>query len=87
MDEISAGVSSRAAKCLLTQHVEQYNMVFVGSKKQILMAIFGLDRKKSKSGRWTLKLLAEKRVELEYVASVSKETVRQTLKKMNLNPD
>ena len=37
-------------------------------------------------GRWTLKLLAEKMVELEYVESVSKETVRETLKKMNLSP-
>jgi transposase len=37
-------------------------------------------------GRWTLKLLAEKMVELDYVESVSKETVRQTLKKMNLSP-
>jgi len=37
-------------------------------------------------GRWTLKLLADKLVELEYVEYVSKETVRQTLKKMNLSP-
>jgi transposase len=37
-------------------------------------------------GRWTLQLLAEKMVELEYVEYVSKETVRQTLKKMNLSP-
>jgi transposase len=37
-------------------------------------------------GRWTLQLLADKLVELEYVESVSKETVRQTLKKMNLSP-
>ena len=37
-------------------------------------------------GRWTLKLLAEKMVELDYVEYVSKETVRQTLKKMNLSP-
>jgi transposase len=37
-------------------------------------------------GRWTLQLLADKMVELEYVEYVSKETVRQTLKKMNLNP-
>ena len=37
-------------------------------------------------GRWTLKLLAEKMVELEYVEYVSKETVRQMLKKMNLSP-
>ena len=37
-------------------------------------------------GRWTLKLLAQKMVELEYVASVAPETVRQTLKKMSLSP-
>jgi len=36
--------------------------------------------------RWTLKLLAEKMVELDYVESVASETVRQTLKKMNLSP-
>jgi len=39
----------------------------------------------SGQGRWTLRLLAEKMVELSYVASVSHETVRKTLKKMNCN--
>ena len=37
-------------------------------------------------GRWTLKLLAQKMVELEYVDRVAPETIRQTLKKMNLSP-
>jgi hypothetical protein len=32
-------------------------------------------------GHWTLRLLAEQMVELEIVASISPETVRQTLKK------
>lgn len=36
-------------------------------------------------GRWTLRLLAERMVELGYVESVSHETVRQTLKKTNLS--
>jgi transposase len=36
--------------------------------------------------RWTLKLLAQKMVELEYVEHVAPETIRQTLKKMNLSP-
>ena len=36
--------------------------------------------------RWTLRLLAEKMVELEIVKSVSHETVRSTLKKTKLNP-
>jgi len=35
--------------------------------------------------RWTLKLLADKAVELEIVDSVVPETVRQTLKKTNLS--
>jgi transposase len=38
-------------------------------------------------GKWTLRLLANRMVELGYVESISHETVRQTLKKTNLNPD
>lgn len=34
-------------------------------------------------GHWSLRLLAERMVELGYVESVSHETVRQTLKKTN----
>lgn len=37
-------------------------------------------------GRWTLRLLAQKMVELDYVESIAPETIRQTLKKMNLSP-
>ncbi len=36
--------------------------------------------------RWTLKLLADKLVELEVFESVSDETVRRVLKKTNLSP-
>jgi transposase len=35
--------------------------------------------------RWTLRLLADKLVELKCVDSISHETVRQTLKKMNFS--
>ena len=35
--------------------------------------------------RWTLRLLAEKVVELEYIENISHETVRRVLKKTNLN--
>ena len=34
-------------------------------------------------GRWTLRLLAERMVELEHVDALSHETVRQTLKKIS----
>ena len=36
--------------------------------------------------RWTLRLLAGRMVEREYVSSISHETVRQTLKKNELKP-
>lgn len=36
--------------------------------------------------RWSLRLLAERMVVLEYVSAVSHETVRQVLKKTNSNP-
>lgn len=36
--------------------------------------------------RWTLRMLADKMVELNYVESISHETVRQTLKKTKSNP-
>src|SRR5215472_10224469 len=36
--------------------------------------------------RWTLRMLADKMVELDVIASVSHETIRRTLKKVNLNP-
>ena len=35
--------------------------------------------------RWTLRLLADKIVELGYVQNISHEAIRQTLKKTNLN--
>jgi len=36
--------------------------------------------------RWSLQMLADKLIELEVVGTVSRETVRTTLKKMNLSP-
>jgi len=35
--------------------------------------------------RWTLRLLADKVVELDYIDSISYETIRRVLKKTNLN--
>ena len=39
----------------------------------------------SESTSWTLRLLAEKMVELEYIDSISHESVRKVLKKTNLS--
>ncbi len=38
------------------------------------------------AARWTLALLTERVVELRYVASISDETVRKVLKKVNASP-
>jgi hypothetical protein len=35
--------------------------------------------------RWTLRMLADKMVELDVLASVSHETIRRTLKKVHFN--
>ena len=37
-------------------------------------------------GHWTVRMLADKAVELELAESVSPETIRQVLKKARLNP-
>ena len=36
--------------------------------------------------RWSMQMLADKLIELEIVATISRETVRTRLKKMNLSP-
>jgi len=50
--------------------------------------LIGLRCQEAPSGYsgWSLRLLADKMVELEYVESISHETVRQILKKTKLSP-
>jgi transposase len=56
-----------------------------GTAEAHLVATCCSDPPKGRS-RWTLKLLADKLVALGQVKKVSRETVRQTLKKTNLSP-
>ena len=58
--------------------------IFDGQAEARLIAI-GCSMPPEGHARWTLRLLADKAVELEIVESVSHETVRQTLKKTRLN--
>jgi len=55
-----------------------------GDTEAHLIALCCSDPPKGRA-RWTLRLLADKVVELGYVDSISYEAVRQTLKKTNLN--
>ena len=60
----------------------QYHRRLDGEIKAHLMALVCSDPPPGYA-HWPLRLLADKLVELEYVDSVSHETVRQTLKKTN----
>jgi transposase len=55
-----------------------------GEKEAKLIALCCSEAPEGRSN-WTLKLLADKLVELEIVDSIGREAVRQTLKKMNLS--
>ena len=58
---------------------------FDGEKEAHLIALACSEAPEGFS-RWTLRLLAEKMVELEHFSSISHETIRQVLKKTNSNP-
>jgi transposase len=53
-----------------------------GEKEAYLIAIACSETPKGKA-KWTLQMLADKMIELEYVETVSPETIRKTLKKTN----
>ena len=55
-----------------------------GEKEAYLIAIACSETPWGKSN-WTLQMLADRMVELNYVEQVSTETIRQTLKKTNLS--
>ena len=53
-----------------------------GEKEAYLIAIACSETPKGQA-KWTLQMLADKMIELEYVEKVSPETIRKTLKKTN----
>jgi len=59
--------------------------MFDGEKEARLLALACSAAPQGRE-RWTLRLLADKAVELKIVAQVSHETVRQTLKKTRSSP-
>ena len=55
-----------------------------GEKEAYLISIACSETPEGK-GKWTLQMLADKMIELQYVETVSRETIRKTLKKTNWN--
>ena len=60
------------------------NPKFDGEKEAHLIALVCSDPPEGRT-RWTLRLLADKMVELEHFTSISHEAIRQVLKKTNSN--
>jgi hypothetical protein len=55
----------------------------LGGENEARLTALACSRPPKGAGRWSLRLLAERLVELEVVDSVSHETVRRALKKAN----
>ncbi len=60
-----------------------YRELKIDGEKEAHLIALACSKAPSGQGKWTLRLLAEKMVELEYLDEVSHETVRRTLKKTN----
>lgn len=58
--------------------------IFTGKQKAKITAL-ACSTPPEGAGRWNLRLLADKAIELEYVEDISHVTVRDILKKTNLN--
>jgi transposase len=67
------------------QKAPSRKLIFDGEKEARLIAM-ACSRPPAGCAKWTLKMLADKLVELEVVESVSQQTVRRTLKKTNSSP-
>ena len=93
------GTSTRSLEKLKKQFVEEglwsaierkqrikppREVIFGGEFEAHLLALACSDAPKGRE-RWTMRLLAEKMVELKFVETVSTMTVCNTLKKMNLS--
>ena len=76
---VEAGVESALARKPQKNHKPRS---LDGEKEAHLIAL-ACSESPAGQARWTLRLLADKMVELGYVEQVSHETIRQTLKKTN----
>ena len=78
---VEEGIESALSR---REQKKRRSQIIDGEKEAYLMAIACSQTPAGKSN-WTLQMLADRMVELNYVEQVSTETIRQTLKKTNLN--
>ena len=77
LEGLDLTLNRQAAKC-------EYDLKIDGRLEAQLLAL-SCSAPPEGQARWSLRLLADRLVELEYIDSVSHETVRRTLKKTNSN--
>ena len=75
LERLKLTLNRQPAKC-------EYDLKIDGRLEAQLLAL-SCSASPEGQARWSLRLLADRRVELEWVGSVSHETVRRTLKKPN----
>ena len=93
--QISARKIDRVKRCFVEEGLEAvlerspssrvYERIVDGDAEAHLIAL-SCGEPPQGHARWSLRLLAEKAVELQYVEAISYETVRRTLKKTNSSP-
>jgi hypothetical protein len=93
--QISARKIDRVKRCFVEEGLEAvfnrqpshrvYEHIVDGDAEAHLIALSCSEPPKGRA-RWSLRLLAEKAVELQYVETISHETVRRVLKKTNSSP-
>ena len=79
------GVEQGVMECL---HDKKRNRVYkrsLDAKGETMLVTLACSKPPKGRSHWTMQMLADKLVELNYVESISDETVRRQLKKMKLN--
>ena len=93
--DVSSRTVERVRQCLVEDGLEtalnghpqqRYKSPKLDGEQEAYLVALACSAPPEGRNRWTLRLLADRMVELEYVDTVSYETVRQVLKKNELKP-
>lgn len=72
-------------ECLIDKRRNRVYERLLDAKAEAMLVTLVCSKAPEGSSKWTMQLLADELVELNYVDSISDETVRRTLKKMRLS--
>ena len=81
--EPTEATGKRVASLFVQKQCRPSRQRVVDGEKEARLVALCCSKVPAGRGRWTLRMLADKLVELQIVESISHETVRQVLKKTN----